>query len=148
MWRGFEHVRLKANSVKRWTYQADYVLLPFFVEQNTLWARARSKERRSGSFLCVSGAFPLSERNWIIDWLDSGSCVLCVRCCCCFFSLFCVFVVFSMTFCFQCYSNCLCIILAVHSFFRSVHDLNVQRQFFYASHFNLIIGDVMWKLKS
>lgn len=29
MWRGFV-VRLKANSVKCWTYQADYVLLPFF----------------------------------------------------------------------------------------------------------------------
>lgn len=112
MWRGF-FVRLKANSVKCWTYQADYVLLPFF---------AVSFFVQDILFL-----FPLSlnETGSLIDWarvfFSSELCILFLR-----------------LFCFQCYSKSLCIIPLLFVFLGqfTIWMCNVN---FYASHFNLII---------
>lgn len=115
----------------------------FYVRTSGEWfAHTRIKtETFNFSPVC----FPSSERNWIIDWLDVENCYYyyCYRCCCClcvflrFCSVVMVFFLF-LTCCFQCYSESVCWaslcaqFASLHLFiFRSAHDLNVQRQFFF-----------------
>lgn len=115
-----------------------------------LGSRTLSHQNRDVRF--SARAFPLSEWIWIIDWLDVKNCCYYYfySCCCCYG----VRSVPDFVFCFQydsdsvcCASLCPVWFFCISSFWGQLTIWMCNVNFFPACHFNLIIGDVMWKLK-